>query len=89
MTDENFPLENILTINAELYVASKGKKPEDYNYVGIHPNNRWQVTNMETFQKIVPKGTEVVTNFIPSYATVCGDIVEMRASGTALIPKRL
>jgi len=81
-----FPREKILTIDAETYMKSTniGGYPYRYNYVGVHADSI-AGNSIEDFQKKVPEGAEVVTDFKQFNA---GSNFRLYLSGTALIPKK-
>jgi hypothetical protein len=85
--DKAFPLEKILTVRAETYVASKGKELKDFDMVGVHDDmvEHKHTTTFYAFQKAVPKEAEVVTDLQKEYD---GGMGEIKYSGTALIPKK-
>ena len=76
-----FPLEKILTISARDYCEIHRKKLENYEVRGIHSRDigtAGATFVLSRFLDIVPEEAEVVVDYRFS---------DIRASGTALIPK--
>lgn len=80
-------LDKILTISARDYCDMHGKSLTDYEAVGVHVKQPYDLINR--FVKAVPDEAEVIIGFNHSAA---GGSVSCRpvlyASGTALIPRK-
>ena len=87
MTNEEFPLEKILTASPSEYCISKKTELEDYELVGIHLHDEdtTQGELIKEFAKKIPKEAEIVTNLL--YSSVGSGIYNNYISGTALVPK--
>lgn len=54
-----FPREKVLTMDARVWIDSQGKKPSDFDYVGVYH------FNMEDFLGLIPQGAVIVCDYIP------------------------
>lgn len=81
-------LENILTISAEAYMASVGKKMSDYNMQGVHIVSTSRLVNFEAgmgeLLRKAPAKAEALVCFSSMYSSEKGEITY---HATALIPK--
>ncbi len=87
-----FPLEKILTINAEDYCKSIGKTMVDYRAIGIHGTARLLLFSqgsegIDDFMEKIPDRTEVIVNYTIAFTMSDGGGSIQYAYGTALIPK--
>jgi hypothetical protein len=92
MADKKFPLEKILTISPESWMASNMVPPlfpDEYELVGVHVDVSTRLPNddgsslIDIFAREVPEDAIIVGSYIPSVS----DHYHV-ASGTALVPKR-
>ncbi|MFA5888228.1 MAG: hypothetical protein WC852_05970 [Candidatus Nanoarchaeia archaeon] len=81
-------LENILTISAEAYMASVGKKMSDYNMQGVHIVSTSRMGDYEAgmgeLLRRAPAKAEALVGLISMYS---GEKGEITYHATALIPK--
>lgn len=91
MTDIKFPLEKILTVDAETYCKSVGKELSDYSLRGVHVSAGFKEELHEVFANAVPTDAEVAVDYKPLVRMTTNKICcykEKYASGTALIPNK-
>jgi hypothetical protein len=85
-----FPLEKILTVDADTYCRSVKKDISDYELRGVNVANEFEDEDLtslhDAFAESVPESAEVVVEY--RFTTALGDkYVDSYASGTALIPR--
>jgi hypothetical protein len=94
MTEQNFPLENILTISfQEWKTTPDGCKMGElaYNAIGVHVNGRGSgrvIHPIKEFAKNVPSEAEVVVDYKTTLANSNQDYVFYVVSGTAIVRKK-